>query len=121
MGAVECGRIANAGDYSQAVFLSRSGKTKDDVISSLVGQGVFQASAVAAVDEVFKARARSLKTVARRNMALGALVCLGGGVVTVLTCKAAHQPGCMLVVALGAALFGAVQFLSGLFKMLARQ
>jgi hypothetical protein len=52
-----------------------------------------------------------------RNMAIGAIVCVVGIVITAATYSAASSGGGHYVVAWGAIIFGAVQFLKGLFQL----
>ena len=50
---------------------------------------------------------------AQKDMLYGALWCIGGIVVTALTYSAASEQGGTYVIAWGAILFGAIQFLRG--------
>ena len=52
-----------------------------------------------------------------RNMAIGAVVCVVGIVITAATYSAASSGGGHYVVAWGAIIFGAFQFLKGLFQL----
>jgi hypothetical protein len=54
----------------------------------------------------------------RRNMTVGGLWCVGGTAVTLITYTAASSGGGTYVVAWGAILFGALQFLAGLYGSL---
>lgn len=54
----------------------------------------------------------ALKSAGRRNMIFGAMWCIGGLIVT-LASMAASQGGGVFVIAWGAILFGAIQFIRG--------
>lgn len=59
------------------------------------------------------------KTTAKKNMLFGFLWCVGGIVVTVITyANASSGGGGRYVVAWGAIVFGALQFLNGFFRLL---
>jgi hypothetical protein len=58
---------------------------------------------------------RAYRKVGVRNMLFGALWCVGGTVVTAVTYQSA-SPGGHYIIAWGAVLFGAIQFLRGLFQ-----
>ena len=53
-----------------------------------------------------------------KNMLVGAAWCIGGTVITAVTYSTAKGGG-TYVVAWGAIVFGAIQFLKGLFQMIA--
>jgi hypothetical protein len=57
------------------------------------------------------------KALGRKNMISGALWCIGGIIVTVATLNAASNGG-TYIIAWGAILFGAVQFIQGLYQLL---
>ena len=118
MSTAASGREANQGDYSHAAVLVREGKSKADIIASLVGQGLDMASATTVVEELFAVQAKAASAAAKRNMLIGGLWCIGGTVVTVLTYQAAanNPGGGSYVVAWGAIIFGAFQFLRGVFQ-----
>ena len=118
MSTAVAGRAANQGDYSHAAVLVREGKSKADIIASLIGQGLDTASATNVVEELFSVKAKQVTAAAKRNMLVGALWCIGGTVVTVITYQAAanHPGGGSYVVAWGAIIFGAFQFLRGVFQ-----
>jgi hypothetical protein len=61
---------------------------------------------------------RAYRKVGVKNMLFGALWCFGGIVVTAMTYQAASNGG-HYIIAWGAVLFGAIQFLRGLFQVLA--
>ena len=61
---------------------------------------------------------RANRVVARTNMAYGAILCIGGILVTVLTYQAASEGGGHYVIAWGAAVLGGFHFLRGLVQLL---
>jgi hypothetical protein len=50
------------------------------------------------------------------NMLVGALVCIGGILVTAITYSAVKETGGTYIIAWGAIVFGAIQFFRGLFQ-----
>ena len=52
-----------------------------------------------------------------QNMAIGAVICIIGIVVTAVTYSAASQGGGHYIVAWGAIVFGGIQFFKGLFQL----
>ena len=104
-----------------------NGLTPSAIAQSLVKEGWDQAAAEGFVAQVQKAMDQYRESPAgqsavqqahrernQRNMAVGALWCIGETVVTVITYTAASGGG-TYVVAWGAIVFGAIQFLAGLF------
>ena len=61
---------------------------------------------------------RAYRKAGVNNMLFGAIWCVGGIVVTAVTYQAASNGG-HYIIAWGAVLFGAIQFLRGLFQVLA--
>ena len=118
MSTAATGRAANQGDYSQAAILVREGKSKAEITASLMGQGVEISSATTVVEELFVLRSKAMSAAAKRNMLVGALWCVGGTVVTVVTYQAAanNPGGGSYLVAWGAIILGAFQFLRGVFQ-----
>ncbi len=68
------------------------------------------------VSQVYDLRKRARKNAGLRDMLIGAVICIIGTVITVATLSAARSGGGTYVVAYGAILFGAFQFLRGLFN-----
>ena len=103
----------------QAIFTfaaqqMRDGVPRDRIESMLVEQGLDPKSASTVVNRVDQMRASAMSRAGTRNMLVGAAWCIGGIVVTVMTIQAASQAGGTVVVAWGAILFGAIQFIRGL-------
>ena len=102
------------------------GRSKQEVVTELVSQGMDKHDAGQVVDNVQQGlnqyrqspEARAImagKYV--RHMLFGALWLIGGAIVTLLTYNAAG-PGGTYIVAWGAIVFGAIDFLWGLFNWL---
>jgi hypothetical protein len=70
-----------------------------------------------AVKDMFELAKKANREVARKNMALGLIWCMGGILVTSLTYQAASGGG-HYIVAWGAIIFGAIQFVRGLGQLL---
>ncbi len=67
---------------------------------------------------VIPEKIKATKAHGRKNMLYGALWCIGGIVVTTVTYSNASSGGGTYIVAWGAILFGALQFLQGLYQYL---
>lgn len=101
--------------YQFAAEKMRDGASNQQIQAALMEQGVDRESAEMIVSQLSEARDAQLKEAAQKNMMFGALWCIGGIVVTVLTYSAASEGG-GYVVAWGAIIFGAVQFFRGMFQ-----
>lgn len=101
--------------YQFAAEKMRDGASNQQIQAALMEQGVDQESAEIIVSQLSEARDAQLKEAAQKNMMFGALWCIGGIVVTVLTYSAASEGG-SYVVAWGAIIFGAIQFFRGMFQ-----
>lgn len=99
--------------YSHAAELMRNGVRDSEIIANLVEQGLESETAEIVVNNLIEMRAKQKQEQGQKNMGFGALWCIGGTVVTVATYNAASGGG-HYVVAWGAIVFGAVQFLQGL-------
>ncbi|SES98103.1 hypothetical protein [Thalassotalea agarivorans] len=101
--------------YNHAAVLMKNGKSRDDIVHSLVEQGVDTESANFVVSDLEKVRKQQKFEASKKNIGIGALWCLGGLAVTGATYSAASGGG-TYVVAYGAVVIGAVQFLIGLVQ-----
>jgi len=90
-------------------------KTAAETKKALMGQGLSNESAEAVVENLEKQIKEAKKERAGKDMMYGALWCIGGIIVTAVTYTSATGGG-TYVVAWGAILFGAFQFVSGLFN-----
>jgi hypothetical protein len=99
--------------YHFAIEQMRAGVAPAEVEQSLVRCGLSTEAAAAVVGDLKRARSEALREAGRKNMRYGAMWCVGGVVVTVLTLQAAAGGG-QFVIAWGAILFGAIQFFRGL-------
>ena len=104
------------GVYEHAASLVQDGKTKAEVCEDLKSRGLNDESASVVADSVFELRAKALKESGQLNTLYGALLCVGGIVVTAVT----YQIAAVLsgagphIIAWGAIVFGAIQFFRGL-------
>jgi hypothetical protein len=119
---IETQKAASESDTQQAVDgvyqfaaeqLVNQKKSPDEVIQALVAQGIDVQSAELVVSSLQTHIAEAKNEKANKDMLYGALWCIGGIVVTVGTMSAASGGG-TYVVAWGAILFGAIQFLQGM-------
>jgi len=108
--------------YNYAAQQLQNGVSPSQVESQLLQQGLDPDSARRVVFDLTHARTKAINSEARSNMLYGALWCVGGTVVTVLSFGAASSSpgGGSYVVAYGAIIFGAIQFFRGLSQMSSR-
>jgi len=98
--------------YTYAVKLAASGMSPPDIEESLVKKGLDAGSARVVVEKVMEIKRNAMRQTAEKNMLYGGLWCVGGILVTAATFSAASGGG-SYVVAWGAIIFGAIQFLRG--------
>lgn len=101
--------------YVYAAEQMNQGVATNTVRDRLIEQGMDADTAATVVDEMKAALRRANQDAGRQNMIYGALWCIGGTVVTVVTYQAAAAGG-RYVVAWGAIAFGGFQFLRGLIQ-----
>ncbi len=113
-------RVAVRQVYVAAFNALMRGRGIDTVKQELMARGVDERSASAIANNV-SGFIRQFRQVVRaaglKNAGIGALWCIGGTVVTVLTIAAAAHGG-TFIVAWGAILFGAIQAVMGLVRSL---
>ena len=98
--------------YGMAAEAMAGGATDQRVQGMLVEQGLDQESASKVVSDLNQMKGEAIRDAGKKNMIYGALWAVGGTVVTVATYSAASGGG-SYVVAWGAILFGAIQFIRG--------
>lgn len=99
--------------YRFAAEHMKKGESDQEIKGMLVEKGLNQEAAAAVVANLRKIRSEAIRKAGRKNMLYGALWCIGGIVVTAATYSAASDGG-TYVIAWGAILFGAIQFIRGL-------
>jgi hypothetical protein len=88
------------------------------VRKELVAQGLTEEVAALVVGQLQTVRNEGAREAGQKNMLLGALWCIGGTVVTVVSYSAASDSGGgRYIIAWGAIIFGAIQFFRGLSQM----
>jgi hypothetical protein len=103
--------------YGLAAVQLRDGVSPSEIQAGLTHQGLDAEAAATVVGNLKQVQAKAHKDAAQKNMLLGALWCIGGLVVTVATYGAASGPGGgRYVIAWGAIVFGAAQFVRGLIQ-----
>jgi hypothetical protein len=104
--------------YQRAVALINQGKSRSQIETELKSTGLSQESVSGIVNHVFGLRKKANRDAASKNLVLGALWCVGGAVVTIVTYQIATESGGgTYFVAWGAVLFGGIQFLRGLGQL----
>ena len=83
----------------------------------LIEQGLEPEDADIVISNLQTQMRQANRSVAKKNMIYGALWCLGGLLVTVITYSAASEGGTYIVTG-GAIFWGAIQFLKGLFQFI---
>lgn len=101
--------------YAYAAEQMRNGVADDKIKASLIERGLNEETAAAVVNNLAATRRDQRRDAGSKNMLYGALWAIGGTAVTVATYSAA-QGGGTYVVAWGAILFGAIQFLQGIYQ-----
>lgn len=96
-----------------AAKLHGQGLSATQIESRLIKEGLSTESVGAAMKEVAALRAAEGRAAGTRNMVIGGLLCAVGIIVTIVTLAAATARGGYYVVAWGAILFGAAQFIRG--------
>lgn len=99
--------------YAFAVKQMKNGALPQQIQAMLVEGGLDQQSAATVVSNLARLRSEDIREVGKKNMLYGALWCIGGIVVTVVSYSAASGGG-TYIVAFGAIIFGAIQFFKGL-------
>lgn len=99
--------------YAFAAEQMHKGIPDADVQANLVARGLHWDLAVKVVADLAEARGLERRDEASNDVVYGGLWCLGGLLVTALTYSSASNSGGTYVVAWGAILFGALQFLRG--------
>lgn len=100
--------------YTYAAQLMRQGKSNRKIEELLMKQGLSQEVASTVVANLDRERGRQRRDRAGRDMAIGGVICVIGLAVTFCTFQAASGGG-RYVVAYGAIIFGAFQFLRGVY------
>jgi len=101
--------------YTLAAEQMKNGASSDQIQSMLVEKGLDQGSAATIVTSLSRMRKKAIREAGRKKMLYGALWCIGGIIVTVITYSAASGGG-RYIVAWGAIIFGAIQFFRGLVQ-----
>jgi hypothetical protein len=102
--------------YGYAAGLMRQGKSNWQVEDALVAKGLSKDAAVTIVNNLSKIRTSATRQAALKQMAIGAVICIIGLVVTFGTYSAAasSSKGGSYVVAWGAIIFGGLRFFRAL-------
>jgi hypothetical protein len=98
--------------YRYAAELMKAGRPVAEIRLKLLEKGLNEESAVVVINSLVALRSRARVEAGRRNILRGALWCVGGIVVTAGTYLLA-APGETYIVAWGAIVFGAIQFIRG--------
>lgn len=99
-------------DYAANLMVNEK-KSNSETKQALIEEGIDEESAAVIVDNLITEIGEAKKEAANKDMLWGAVWCIGGIIVTAVTYSNASGGG-TYVVAWGAILFGAIQFLKGL-------
>jgi hypothetical protein len=103
-------RYGRGGEFLLADTVERDGKSWVKIRDAAGGEGFIDGKTqIKVIPEV-------TKSVGKKNMLYGALWCVGGTVVTVVSYTAVAESGGTYIVAWGAILFGAIQFIKGVYQ-----
>jgi hypothetical protein len=104
--------------YGFAAEQMEHGVAASGIAKGLTERGLDPVEATAVVRHVEQVQAQASKQAGEKKMLFGALWCMGGFAITVLTFgAAANSGGGRYVIAWGAILFGGIQFVRGLIQM----
>lgn len=109
-------RVYSDAVYSFAAEQLQHSESSLHVQAMLVAKGLDEASAADVVDQLCAARAKSHDASRRRRMWLGAILCVGGIAVTVVSYVATSERGGSFVVMTGAIVYGGILFLRALLN-----
>lgn len=100
-----------------ADMLYNQKKSIEETKAALIENGLTAEDADVVIANLQNQYKQEKREAGNKNMLYGALWCVGGLLVTILTYSAASDGG-TYVVAWGAVIFGAIQFFKGLFQRL---
>ena len=100
-----------------ADMLYNQKKSIEETKAALIENGLRAEEADVVIANLQNQYKQEKREAGNKNMLYGALWCVGGLLVTILTYSAASDGG-TYVVAWGAVIFGAIQFFKGLFQRL---
>lgn len=100
-----------------ADMLYNQKKSIEETKAALIENGLRAEDADVVIANLQNQYKQEKREAGNKNMLYGALWCIGGLLVTILTYSAASDGG-TYVVAWGAVIFGAIQFFKGLFQRL---
>lgn len=100
--------------YAAELMFERK-KSKHETKKILVEKGLREEDADVVIANLQAEAKQAKREAGSKNMLYGALWCIGGTVVTLVTYSSASE-GDSYIVAWGAIIFGAIQFLRGLFQ-----
>ena len=100
-----------------ANLLFEQKKSDEETKECLIKSGLTPADADYVINELNNYYKQEERKAGKKNMLYGALWCIGGIIVTVMTYQAAAGGG-TYVVAWGAILYGGIQFIKGVSQML---
>jgi hypothetical protein len=101
--------------YELAAEQMNSGASKQQVRALLLDMGLDRESASIVISNLSRARSDAGRQAGRKDMLHGALWCIGGSAVTLVTYMAASGGGTYFI-AWGAIILGAIQFFRGLVR-----
>ena len=107
-----------AAAYNHAANLLANGAAPAVVEQDLLSKGLPMESARTIVGELVQLKSQTMRSAGFKNMLWGAVWCIGGLVVTVVSFGMANgNGGGRYVVAWGAVIFGGIQFVRGVYQV----
>jgi hypothetical protein len=105
--------------YRFAAQQMERGISASRIKQNLTDQGLDDETAATVVNNLRKVRAQILRQAGPMNMLQGALWCVGGTCISIVSFELASGPqGGTYVVAWGAVVFGGLQFFRGMFQLI---
>ena len=101
-------------DYAANLMVEEK-KSPIETLSALIDEGLDKESAIIVINNIEQQIKDAEKARANKDMLYGALWCIGGIIVTVVTYSIAEGGG-IYFVAWGAVLWGAIQFIQGIIN-----
>ena len=101
--------------YEFAAWQMESGAADREVEALLIENGLDQEPAMIVVSNLSRMRSEAIGSAGKKDMLYGALWCVGGTAVTVVTYGLASK-GVPFIIAFGAIIFGGIQFFRGLVQ-----
>lgn len=99
--------------FIRTINFLNEGKSKEEIVNEFVKIGLDKDNAQLIVDKVIQSiQTEAKKRAGKKNMRIGAIVCIIGSLVTLISFLQANE-GETYIIAWGAIIFGFIQFVKG--------